>query len=460
MKRPSRQKRLIFFGATTAVVGAALLFVMTKENHKEKRTPLPTAQSVTPKMPLVAIATEEDSRSRESRVAIENFYAATQYEQANAVIDNDLKDPHTNVTHQQWLLRQKPIVLTAWGWQKIQKGTCEEALPILTTAWQHNKQAEALKGIIYCRHQTQDHEDVVRLANEYLVQQPLDASMRVLISDSYESLGEFATALSMLNVESAGEESTTPLQNEAQLMAKKLAESEHQEKTQSEHFQMTFRRDEHAALASESLHILEQAWHELVGQFALDLGQRVYEVILYPDQSFREISHQAPAWSGGVFDGRIRIPVSHTIEAGDKQQLRRILRHEFFHAVLSALAQGRGLPTWLHEGGAQLFECEGRCRPFPFAARPTQFLSAEKFSASFLGSSAPEAALLYQQSLYLVMNLQFGQLTNETDPIGVLLQKITSLEKTDNDGVLAPYGLTFSYFYRVSADRWKQRYAF
>lgn len=421
---------------------------------------MPTARAVAPKIPLVSASPEEDAVSRESRAAIEQLYTAGQYEQALATVENVLQDPRTNTRHQQWLQRQKPIIVTAIGWKNIQKGICEEAMTILQEAWNKHRIAEALKGIIYCRHQAQDHEDVTRLANEYLIQKPNDADMRVLISDSYESLGEFGTALSVLNQENDGDKSTETLRDEAQLMAKKLAESEHQDKTQSEHFQITYRMGEHATLASESLHILEQAWHELVGQASLNLGQRTYEVVLYPDQSFREISHKAPAWSGGVFDGRIRIPISHTMLSGDKTQLRRILRHEFFHAVLNALAQGRNLPTWLHEGGAQWYECDGQCRPFAFAARPTQFLSPEKFSQSFWESSAPEAALLYQQSLYLVLNLQFGQLTDETDPLVTLLQKISSLEKTDSDGVLAPFGFTFSYFHRVSADRWKQRYAF
>lgn len=421
---------------------------------------MPAAQTVTPKIPLVAIAPIEDEFSRKARSSVEEMYYAARYEEALTTTFMLMDSAEASPDLKTWLQQQTPIILTAISWQKIQHGQCSEALSTLNRVWQEYRLAEALKGIVYCQHQNQEHEGVVKLAEEYLNLKPDDASMRLLVSDSYESMGEFAEALAILNPERVAEEHAKSVHDEAQLMAKKLAESEHQDKTRSDHFQITFRAAEHASLASEALQVLEQAWHELGDKTAMNIGQRVYEVILYPVRSFRELTHQAPAWSAGLFDGRIRIPVTPEMQHGDKPSFRRVLRHEFFHAVLAALSQGRSLPTWLHEGGAQLFECEEQCRPFPFTARPSQFLSAEKFSSSYWESNASEASLLYQQSLYLVLNLQFGQLTDDRDPLGTLMLKLDSLEKTDNDGVLAPFGLPYSYFYKVSADRWKQRYAF
>src|SRR5262249_31771729 len=66
-------------------------------------------------------------------------------------------------------------------------------------------------------------------------------------------------------------------------------------------------------------------------------------VILYTDQQFRDITG-APEWSGGGFDGQIRLPVQ-----GAAQNLAlfdRMLTHELTHAMVHGLAR-RNVPAWL-----------------------------------------------------------------------------------------------------------------
>ena len=57
-------------------------------------------------------------------------------------------------------------------------------------------------------------------------------------------------------------------------------------------------------------------------------------VILYSDQQFRDIT-RTPAWTGGLFDGKIRIP---TEGAGSLSGgvLNRVLHHEYTHAIVYA----------------------------------------------------------------------------------------------------------------------------
>ncbi|GEM_PF-6005423 len=58
-----------------------------------------------------------------------------------------------------------------------------------------------------------------------------------------------------------------------------------------------------------------------------------------------------PSWAGGLFkDGVVRVVYS----PGVRESLASTLRHEFGHALLSALAPG--LPGWLQEGVAQVAE--------------------------------------------------------------------------------------------------------
>jgi hypothetical protein len=56
----------------------------------------------------------------------------------------------------------------------------------------------------------------------------------------------------------------------------------------------------------------------------------------------------AAEWSGGQFDGRIRVPVfdGRAMDA----EMRQTLAHEVTHACLAMIGRW---PTWLHEGVAQ-----------------------------------------------------------------------------------------------------------
>ena len=49
-------------------------------------------------------------------------------------------------------------------------------------------------------------------------------------------------------------------------------------------------------------------------------------MILYSNQQFRDIT-RAPAWAGGGYDGRIRLPVSGALRS--PQSLDRVVIHEY-----------------------------------------------------------------------------------------------------------------------------------
>ncbi len=98
------------------------------------------------------------------------------------------------------------------------------------------------------------------------------------------------------------------------------------------------------------LRILEDAYGE-VGRALSYYPDREIQVILYSGEQFREVT-AAPGWSGGIFDGKIRIPIGG-IEK-ETPGLRRLLFHEYAHAAVQAIT--RRCPTWLNEGLAQYFE--------------------------------------------------------------------------------------------------------
>lgn len=99
------------------------------------------------------------------------------------------------------------------------------------------------------------------------------------------------------------------------------------------------------------LEILEEAYRE-IGQRFGHFPSKPIVVVLLGTGTFHGATG-SPAWADGLFDpvlGRIQIPTQGAVT--DRVWLKRVLRHEFVHALLHDM-QGVGstaIPTWLNEG--------------------------------------------------------------------------------------------------------------
>jgi len=102
-------------------------------------------------------------------------------------------------------------------------------------------------------------------------------------------------------------------------------------------------------LGEQILATLEGLYRRLSNELTPQAPETV-AVILYPDQAYFDIT-RAPGWTGGVFDGKIRIPVKGLY--GITPELKAALAHELTHCMMDALP-GRGSPTWFLEGVAQI----------------------------------------------------------------------------------------------------------
>jgi len=82
------------------------------------------------------------------------------------------------------------------------------------------------------------------------------------------------------------------------------------------------------------------------------LPSSVIVVILYPAQAFHEVTG-TPSWTGGIFDGKIRVPIGGLHRMTDS--LRRVLTHELTHSFVTSKSGGNA-SRWMQEGLAQLEE--------------------------------------------------------------------------------------------------------
>jgi hypothetical protein len=109
-------------------------------------------------------------------------------------------------------------------------------------------------------------------------------------------------------------------------------------------------RYEGTTVSADTAHQMAAVLDEELTRISSELGCAADERIIAIAQSNEayRASTGAAEWSGGQFDGRIRVPVfdGKTLTAST----RRTLAHETAHACLTLLGQW---PAWLHEGIAQ-----------------------------------------------------------------------------------------------------------
>ncbi|MBV9482007.1 MAG: hypothetical protein JO249_14820 [Acidobacteria bacterium] len=145
---------------------------------------------------------------------------------------------------------------------------------------------------------------------------------------------------------------------------------------------------------------LESAYNDL----ARDLNYTPREsiaVFLFTEQAYFDVT-QAPAWTGAVNDGKLRIPIRGVDSVNS--DLARVLKHELAHSFINQMSNGR-CPQWLHEGIAQVLEPKNlgsRGNRLEQLFGLQQEIPFNALEGGFLRFSTPEAMLAYDESLAAV----------------------------------------------------------
>jgi tetratricopeptide (TPR) repeat protein len=168
----------------------------------------------------------------------------------------------------------------------------------------------------------------------------------------------------------------------------------------SSRFDLTYDPGVDARFALEILDVLESAANLVGAELGLFPEARV-PVGIYKRADYKTVT-DSPDWSGGFYDGKIRLPFGALTEI--TPVMRGVLYHEYAHVVVFELTRGN-CPLWLNEGIAEMFGRMQHNRSLPefgHAARSGTLIDFRRLEAGFSELSPAAAALAYQQSYALV----------------------------------------------------------
>ena len=168
------------------------------------------------------------------------------------------------------------------------------------------------------------------------------------------------------------------------------------EKLTGAYFQFRYDPREVAAEQARSLvPVLDNEFARLSAELGCRSPERMTAVI-QSKQAYLQ-STGASEWSGGQYDGRIRVAL---MEPQPGPQTRRALAHEVTHACLARIGNW---PAWLHEGIAQKMSGVNitgeQMAAVQTMARAGKIPPLEQLSASYSRMSSDNAAVAYMVAL-------------------------------------------------------------
>ena len=207
-------------------------------------------------------------------------------------------------------------------------------------------------------------------------------------------------------------------------------------------FNVLFEGPAQKAVGDHIAALLEKAYWNVGKQIDI-YPAAALEVILYSNKQFRDVT-RAPAWAGGGYDGRIRLPISGALKS--PQTLDRVVVHEYVHSVVRSAAS-TGVPTWLNEGLASHLEPGDKSWVTRTLKASSDRIPLEDLAGGFDSFDGETALLAYAESQVA------GQLLVErlSPYVGAFLQSLGNGHTVDQ--ALSRHGVRPEDFYA----EWRRR---
>jgi Peptidase MA superfamily/Tetratricopeptide repeat len=283
------------------------------------------------------------------------------------------------------------------GWQALQQGDADRAATLFYDALSRNPRDPVLHfGAGAAAHLLGREGDAADSLKRALALNPKLTGAAELLGEIEYRQGDTESAIRLYEQVLTGATGGQAMRRRLDEWRKEAAVHEKLMERNDARFSVIFDGRSENNLATHSVAVLDRAFWRIGEKLGAYPPNRIF-VTLYTEQQFRDLTHM-PAWSAGAFDGKIRIPVQGV--SRNMEEFDRILVHELTHAMIYGVAP-RGVPAWLHEGLASYFEG----RDPVLAQRRIQSLGViiplSALQDSFSRFNAAQAAVAYEESLFI-----------------------------------------------------------
>lgn len=281
------------------------------------------------------------------------------------------------------------------------EGKFREAIGFYNSALKSNMSLIARIGLCYFRLSEYDKAVKFLLKSKEAGYYPF--LTRKFLAFSFYQLNQLNTCLE--NVEEALEiRKDSELEMfKMKLKKEKSVMSDYKDQS-SGRFLIQFSRIEHSEIRDIVLDYLKTAYREIGKELDIYPEKKVV-VILYNGRNFFDVT-RAPGWAGGLFDGKIRIPIAGA--DNDLKLLKRVLFHEYTHVLVSLVTTK--CPLWLNEGLAEYFSEEDLKKSgqiIPLRMLEKHFPSGNKTAVAiaYLESYSAVSYIVDKYGIYKIKNL-------------------------------------------------------
>ncbi|GIW45059.1 MAG: hypothetical protein KatS3mg077_2341 [Candidatus Binatia bacterium] len=366
--------------------------------HFGKETRSPTTKEVPETEALPAPAAERNNagvalaRERHWLAAVQQLRAALQLQPGSSLIQRNLQQ-----------------VLLGWGVEQLQAGKTLDAIQNFLEAARLGADPEVQFWLGQAWLQHGEPAKALEIWQKTLEEFPDHPHVLLALGELWEQRDERTRALEYLaRARAAGVESPQLARKIERLSREVDVEWDYQI-TRSARFDFRHPVLDDSRVLELVVASFEKAYDDLLGRLGVAPTAPV-RVVLYPSTEFYAVT-QSPDWAGGVYTGRIQVPVGGLAER-DRTRLEHLARHELAHALVTEWSRGRA-PAWFQEGLAMWCEDEfpGERRDWALASQAgARAASLSELPASFAALDQRAAEVAYSLSYLAVLSLseQYG----------------------------------------------------
>ena len=309
------------------------------------------------------------------------------------------------------------------AWAALDRGDAAKAAAIFREELDRSPRNPVLYyGAGYANFALGRNDAAISLLKHAIEYDPTFVSAMVLLSQVAYQSADLDLALRTLEKAAALAPRDRRIAQQLEQWRKESAVHSSLEEKPGAHFNVLYEGSTDRTLGTFVSNVLEAAYWR-IGQTLSVYPPEALTVILYTNRQFRDIT-RAPAWAGGGFDGRIRLPVGGALRS--QKSLERVVTHEFVHAVIRTAAI-TNVPTWVNEGLASYLEGPDRTWASDVLRRAPELVRIEDLATGFDDFDGATALVAYAESLVA------GQMLCEKlgPNVGTFLQMLGSGHSVD-----------------------------